>query len=100
MYGLLGTDYAHRIGTVSSEFRFSITRDILKLSLFYSLAVFQELDRNRGDGVRIVRVANAFGPGLHLLIESMFQLDMYMAFGFRSDGRFDTALSALLEKVF
>ncbi|MHB8879406.1 MAG: hypothetical protein ACYC8T_37400, partial [Myxococcaceae bacterium] len=62
------------------------------------LAVFGELDRE--NGTERLRVANSFGPGLHLLIEGMMQLDIYVAFGFKSDGKFDTAASAMLLKVF
>jgi hypothetical protein len=98
LHGLFGEQFVDRIGNASVEFRFSVTRDLFKLSLFHDLAVFAELDRQ--NQTETLRVANSFGPGFHALIEGMLQLDIYVAFGFRSDGRFDTAASALLQKVF
>ncbi len=98
LHGLFGEDFVDRVGNLSLELRLSVTRDVVKVSLFHDLAAFGALDRATGTE-RLV-VADAFGPGLHFLIEGMLQLDIYVAFGFRSDHRFATAASAMLQKVF
>ncbi|MGQ0505135.1 MAG: hypothetical protein ACT4TC_07410, partial [Myxococcaceae bacterium] len=87
-----------RVASGSFEFRFSLTRDIFKLSLFQDVAVFGELDRqNRTERAQ---VGNSFGSGLHALFEGMIQIDLYFAFGFKSDGLTDRGLSLVLRKVF
>lgn len=96
---VFGDTYVHRVASVGGEFRFSITRDVYKLSLFQDVATWGELvDRDRG--IETVRVGTSFGPGFHALIEGMLQVDIYLAFGIDSAGRFDTGVAALLNKVF
>lgn len=90
--------YVHRVASASGEFRFSITRDVYKVSFFQDVAVYGALDRATGQ--EDLRVGTSFGPGFNALIEGMLQLDMYLAFGFDSTGRFDSGVAVILQKVF
>jgi hypothetical protein len=99
LHGVFGEEFVRRIAGGSAEFRFSITRDLFKLSVFHETAIWEELDRETGGAPRR-QAANSVGAGLHTLIEGMFQLDFYFAFGFRTGERYDAAVSALLLKVF
>ncbi|MFZ5472273.1 MAG: hypothetical protein ACOZIN_22805 [Myxococcota bacterium] len=96
--GVFGERYVRRVASGSAEFRFSLTRDLYKLSLFHDLAVWGEVDRVTG--AELLSVGNSFGPGFHALIEGMFQLDLYLAFGFASGRRRDIGVTAILQKVF
>ncbi len=97
--GVFGGSYwVTQVANLSLEFRFSLARDLFKISLFHDLAVFGELDRM--DSGQTARVADSFGLGFHALILDMFQLDLYYAFGFSSDGSFDHGVAAGLSKVF
>ncbi len=95
---VFGDTYVHRVASGSFEFRFSVTRDIFKLSAFQDVAIFGEL--NRATGQETARVGNSFGAGFHALVEGMIQIDLYLAFGFTSAGRSDSGVAALLRKVF
>src|SRR5581483_9243220 len=81
------------------EFRFSITRDVLKVGLFDDVAVYGAYAVPGQPGL-MPQVANGFGPGLHLLAQDLFQLDLYVAFGFRQQGTFGAAFSMQLQKAF
>jgi hypothetical protein len=66
--------------------------------------VYQEVDNLAFNGPG--RVAFAFGPGAHFLLEGLVQLDVYVALGVRPVGtqanpeRFTVAASAILQKAF
>lgn len=90
--------WVHKVVSAGGEFRFSVTRDVYKLSLFQDVAAWGELDRETG--AERLRVGTSFGPGFHALIEGMLQVDIYLAFGLDSSGRFDTGVAAFLNKVF
>jgi hypothetical protein len=98
--GVFGNRYwVERAVDLRLEFRFSLARDIYKLSVFHDLAVFGQIDPASGD--ETARVADAFGLGFHALILDLFQLDLYYGIGFTSEGsEFDHGLAAKLTKVF
>jgi hypothetical protein len=101
LHGRLGTEFVDKIANLNLEFRFSVTRDLFKVSVFHDLAVFGELNRDTVPAKERVRVADSFGLGLHTLIEGILQLDIYVAFGFRTGGQITPPVaSALLLKVF
>ncbi len=93
-----GAYYVRRVAGTSLEFRLSLTQDLLKVSLFHDVAVFEQLDRLR-EPVRW-RVANSAGAGLHALIIDAFQLDVYYGVGFSSDRSWDRGMAASLRKAF
>lgn len=95
---VFGNEWARRVASQQSEFRFSITRDLYKLSLFHDVAVFGRVDRQTGAEELVV--GNSFGPGFHALVEGVLQFDLYVAFGFNSRREFDAGVAALLLKVF
>jgi hypothetical protein len=121
--GVFGSDYVRHVASVSTEFRFSVTRDIFKISVFHDAAVFGHLT-NRAcltlqffgctEGAETIEVADSFGAGFHALVEGMLQVDAYLAFGFASrhpyapgppskvdqPNGFDTGAAINIEKVF
>ena len=92
-----GAFYAERAGALMSEYRLSLTRDIFKLGVFADLAAFEH---KRADGSEANKVASSLGLGVHTLIASLFQLDVYLGFGFASDRRQDRGIAAKLQKAF
>ena len=97
--GVFGDQFfVHRVASLSLEFRWSITRDVLMIGLFHDLAVFGQEAWLKSSGS--VRVANSFGPGLYVLLIDTFQLDIQYGVGFASDGGFDHGLVLNIQKVF
>jgi hypothetical protein len=95
---VFASQYIAEAVNLSVEFRFSISRDVVKLSFFHDLALFANPDRELGTAA--AQLADAFGPGINLLLQDMFQLDMYMAFGFRRGPQFGAAFNLQLQKAF
>ena len=86
-----GEVYARRVGAVGLEYRLSLTRDILKLSLFSDIAVYEALDDLRvAQGLE--SIANV-GLGFHVLVMDTFQVNTYLGPGLRSDGELDFGVS-------
>jgi hypothetical protein len=106
--GVFGAEFATRVAALSTEFRFSVTRDLYKISIFNDVAVWGHIDRSTSLQVpdtQQLRVGDSFGPGFHALIEGMFQLDMYLAFGYEtavvgSPSDFNVGVVVNLQKVF
>jgi len=81
---------------LSAEFRVSLWRDIVKLSVYHDLALFGQIEHDprgltrKGYGAADEKAefawANSFGPGFHWLILDTFQFDIYGAFGFSPSG--------------
>jgi len=90
--------YLRRAASFEVEWRFSVTRDLYKIGAFVDGAAFGELDRNSKHAP--LGLGLAFGPSFHALIIDMLQLDLYVAFGFASKGRFDTGAAVALKKVY
>jgi hypothetical protein len=108
-HGIFGNKFIRRGVSAELEFRFSITRDLFKISLFHSIFAFGEVT-DRGqillDGSKVFaysetpRLGTAIGPGFHALIEGMFQLDIYGSFGVLNNGMFAANATLILNKVF
>ncbi|MBK7857671.1 MAG: hypothetical protein IPJ65_03375 [Archangiaceae bacterium] len=110
---VFGDIFVRKGGQAGVEFRFSLTRDVLKLSFFTIAAAFGEVCRGVTSGLppsgacAMVKVGDeaprfgiSGGPGLHALIQGMFQLDMYAAFGILSTGRTGASLVVILNKTY
>ena len=100
-HGVFGDLFVRHAVNATAEFRFSLTRDIFKVSIFHEVFVFGELDR--ANGAESPRIGTAIGPGFHLLIEGLFQLDFFGSFGALFGGRqirYDAAVNGVLLKVF
>jgi len=92
--------YVHRVASESTEYRFSITRDIFKVSVFNDAAAFGVLQRTPGAPEQLA-FGDCVGVGVHALIEGMFQLNVYYGFGFDTVApHFDQGFSLSLQKVF
>ncbi|MGF1509502.1 MAG: hypothetical protein ACFB9M_08370 [Myxococcota bacterium] len=82
--------YTTRVVTGKIEYRFSISRDVFKLSIFNDVGVFEELDlfddpEFAGFPLRSrlgPRFVEAPGVGLHALVLDVFQVDLYTGAGF------------------
>jgi hypothetical protein len=98
-HGLFGDQFVPSALNLQLEYRFSITRDVLKISLFHDLALFA-VRPQRGEPTLLAQLANGFGPGVHFLAQDMFQLDMYLALGFRRLGVFGVAFTMQIQKAF
>ena len=97
--GVFGNQFVKLAANLQLEFRFSIVRDIFKISLFHDLAVFA-VQPVRGQPTLLAQLGNAFGPGFHFLAQDMFQVDTYLVFGFRRQGVFNFAFSMQIQKTF
>ncbi len=97
--GLFGGQWVSSGASLQLEFRFSLVRDDIKLGIFHDLAVFAVPLRSQ-NGKQAIELANGFGPGLHFLAGDMFQLDLFMAFGFRRGAHFNAAFSMQFQKAF
>jgi hypothetical protein len=97
--GLFGGQWVPSGANLQLEFRFSLVRDDIKIGVFHDLAVFAVPLRTQ-NGKQVVELANGFGPSLHFLAMDMFQLDLFMAFGFRRNANFNAAFSMQFQKAF
>ena len=99
MNGAFSSEYYVRkyIG-LSGEFRYSISRDFVKVGLFHDLVAFGKLDEMRVK--ESFGIANSFGIALHVLVLDAFQTDTYFGLGFSSEGRFDAGLSVSVRMAY
>jgi hypothetical protein len=99
--------YVSRVANLSAEFRYSLLRDVYKLSLFHDLAAFGQQNRlywfGRGGvsgGSETFRLANSGGLGFHALLLDTFQFNLYLAAGYSSEGLADYGFTSSFVKVF
>lgn len=95
---VFGDIWVQKAGGVRAEFRYSLVRDIFKVGLFANALAFGEERRDTGE--TIPRFGAGVGPTSHILIEGIFQLDLFLNFSLLSSGRFSTGLLVWLNKVF
>jgi len=95
---VFGDIWVQKAGGVRAEFRYSLVRDIAKVGLFANALAFGEEQRDTGQ--TIPRFGAGIGPTAHVLIEGIFQLDLFLNFSLLSSGRFSTGLLVWLNKVF
>ena len=90
--------YVNRLAGAGAEMRFSLSRDLFKLSVLMDVATFE---RRAGEaGGEGWGDASFWGGGFHALIASMWQLNLYYGYGYSFDGGRDRGLSASLRKAF
>jgi hypothetical protein len=93
-----GTVYARQLAALNLEYRFSLSRDELKLGLFNDVVVYEGLDALREpEGLRLI---DNFGLGLHILLVDAFQVNGYFGVGIRSDGEADLGFSLDVQQAF
>jgi hypothetical protein len=99
LHGPFGlSDFARKLASTGFEFRYSLLRDVIKIGLFYDQVLFGAIDRTAN--TQSVKSAGAGGPALHLLLADEFQVDAYLALGWKTDGGAEYAPSLLLRQVF
>ncbi len=96
--GAFGSDFARKLASTGLEFRYSLLRDVLKVGLFYHQVIFGAIDRTAA--ASSVKSAGAGGPAFHLLLADEFQVDVYFALGWNTDGAADFAPGLVLRQVF
>jgi hypothetical protein len=97
--GALGGIFVRKAGSVLTEFRFSLVRDLLKVSVFDSLALFgRVLDRARID--EQVLGAAAIGVGVHGLVLTVLTVDLYGSLAWTTDGSFGPAFTLEVHEAF
>ena len=93
-----GEVFARRVGSVNLEYRLSLSRDLLKFSLFNDVAVYDALDELRdSQGLAVI---DNFGLGLHVLLLDAFQADAYVGVGIRDDGATDFGVSLSVAQAY
>jgi len=92
------SDFARKLASTGLEFRYSLLRDVIKLGFFCDQVLFGAIDRTAN--VQSLKSAGAGGPALHLLLLDEFQIDVYVAVGWKTDGAADYAPSLVLRQVF
>jgi hypothetical protein len=95
---VFGDIWVQKAGGVRTEFRYSLVRDVFKVGVFANAIAFGEEPRDGSPA--IPRFGAGVGPTGHLLIEGIFQLDLFLNFSVLSNGRFSTGLLVWLNKVF
>jgi hypothetical protein len=98
--GVFGDTYIRKGVSLSGEFRFSLIREIFKLSLFADTALWGQVNRTVVPNKETAAFGVAFGPGIHFLIQGIFQLDIYASFGLQPSGKNAIAGLLILNKVF
>jgi hypothetical protein len=105
---VFGNIYVRKVAGLATEYRLSLTRDIVKLGFFNDVAGFGILDRATGKSDRLA-IGDSFGPALHVLAQGMFQIDIYYGVGFTTavdpvkragNPHFNQGISLSLNKVF
>ena len=90
--------FVRKIASAQAEYRASLSRDALKVSLFNDIGVFEELDLGR-NGVA-ARLVDNLGVGLHILAFETFQVDIYTGVGITTSGDVDLGISVAGSQVF
>ncbi|NJK88895.1 MAG: hypothetical protein HC923_05470 [Myxococcales bacterium] len=97
--GLYGDElFTDAIGSVRLEYRYSLIRELLKISAFHDAAGFRGIDRL--SLTESFRIGNAFGVGLHSLAFDAFRLSIYGVLGFISDEGPDAGFAFSLRQLF
>jgi hypothetical protein len=95
---LFGDQFVPSAVNFQIEYRFSLARDLLKLSVFHDLVLFAERDPTARSVAP--QMANGFGPGVHILAGDLLQVDAYLALGFRGSAELGAAFWLQLQKAF
>jgi hypothetical protein len=99
LHGAFGvSDFARKLASTGLEFRYSLLRDVFKLGVFYNQVLFGAIDRTTD--TESLKSAGAGGPTLHLLLADEFQIDAYLAVGWKTDGTTDYGPSLVLRQVY
>lgn len=86
--------FTRNVVSATFEYRVSLSRDNLKLSVFDDLALYAE------DGTRTPRVANGIGAGVHWLVFDAFQCSMWFAVAFTSTEDFTQGVYLAIQEAF
>ena len=78
--GYTGDFFTRAAGSISAEYRLSLSRDVFKISLFNDAAIFDQLNDDRTSDQ--LQFMNSVGLGLHILVLNTFQISVYGGAGF------------------
>jgi len=97
--GALGDTSVRSSATLLTELRYSLIRDLLKVSVFDAASVFGRI-RDRATHDEAAQGAVAVGLGLHGLVFTVLSVDLYASFGWTTDGRFSPGLSLEVHEAY
>lgn len=95
--GVFIEQWVLKAGSFSSEFRFSLIRDLLMLSVFTDVAVFGLQDRELHTESPMFGVS--VGPGIHFLFEGTIMFDLTFSTGVLANGTVRFGPMLLVNKV-
>jgi hypothetical protein len=90
--------YSPLLGRVGLDFRYSLTRDVIKIGAFTDVVAYDESDLAETDPK--IRAGGSLGPGFHVLVLNAVQIDVFYAVGLLSDGRVDHGGALFLKKAY
>jgi len=93
-----GQVYGPRMASLSTEFRFSLWRDLVKVSTYLDGATYDP-SRHGTDRARI-RVALGAGIGINVLFLDFVQTDFYWGGGWLSNNTWDQGITLRLKKAY
>ncbi len=94
----LGEIYNRKATALRLAYRFSLSRDTLKLGLFNDAVIYEGLDKLRQDtGVQFI---DNLGVSLHFLIYDTFQFDIYAGAGLSTEGEVSPGASIHVIQAF
>ena len=97
--GALGDTFVRKSASVLTEFRHSLVRDLLKVSVFDSLVAFGRIS-DRVNYTEAARGALAVGLGIHGLLWTVVAVDLYGALAWSTDGRFGTGIALEVHEAY
>ncbi len=90
--------YFDRVVSAGIEYRFSLTRDLFKISIFDEAALFREhVIAGRGPRPEVV---NAVGPGFHFLVMDTLQVDFYASIAVSTARDYNTGATVRIRRAF
>ena len=97
--GALGGTFVRKSASVLTEFRYSLVRDLLKISVFDSLAAFGRI-ADRVNFTENPQGALAVGLGIHGLLWTVVAVDLYGAMAWTTDGKFGTGIALEVHEAY
>ena len=90
--------FTERVGSISTEFRYSLLRDKIKLAVYNDIGVWRHLPRD--DPRQTAELAGSAGGGAGFFVFDEFQIDAFYGVGWSSDGQLNPGLAVAIKEAF